>query len=67
MKINEFIKRFPQHREEIEERAAIMEYDGGLNREAAEKYAVFRLNVKYKLQCHGMYWEKLDGEFDFTG
>lgn len=49
MDFNEFLDTYPEYREELEERAAIMEYDGSLNREAAETQAVNRLKEKYKL------------------
>ena len=34
--------------EELEERAAIMEYDGGMSREDAERAAMERLQYKYR-------------------
>jgi hypothetical protein len=37
----------PNHTEEYEERAAIMEFDGGLSREDAELQAAKILNRKY--------------------
>lgn len=46
---NDFIEQFPQHQEEAEERAAIMEYDGGIPKRIAEEEAVKRLRRKYDL------------------
>jgi hypothetical protein len=42
-----FIKARPEYREEAEERAAIMEFDGGFDRETAERMALWRLYDKY--------------------
>ena len=45
----DFIEAFPQYQEEAEERAAIMEYDGGIPKRIAEEEAVKRLRRKYDL------------------
>ena len=47
--MNELITAHPEHEEEATERAAIMEYDGDLNRGAAEQEAVRRIKWKYGL------------------
>ena len=48
--IETFIAEFGEEfREEVEERAAIMEYDGGVTKTMAEMNAVFRLRHKYNL------------------
>jgi hypothetical protein len=49
MTYHEFARSYPEHREELEERAAIMEFSGGREREDAEKRAVMRLRIKYDL------------------
>jgi hypothetical protein len=38
----------PEHKEEYEERAAIIEFDGGLSREDAEQLAIKLLREKLK-------------------
>lgn len=40
MTMSQFIERYPDHAEEVEERAAIMEFHGNLPREEAERRAV---------------------------
>ena len=47
--LEKFLRRYPQHEEEVIERAAIMEYDGGHCRPEAEALAVVRLKRKYDL------------------
>ena len=47
--LEKFLRRYPQHEEEVIERAAIMEHDGGLCRPEAEALAVVRLKRKYNL------------------
>jgi bacterioferritin-associated ferredoxin len=44
-----FIRQHPEHAEELEERAAIMEYCGERSREAAEMEAMWLLKDKYCL------------------
>lgn len=44
---------YPDHLEELEERAAIMEYDGGYSRKTAERFAAIRLKRKYGLYRQG--------------
>ncbi len=39
----------PEHEEEYEERAAIMQFDGGLSRDDAERLAIKLLREKLKL------------------
>ena len=43
------MNKHPEHREELEERAAIMEYHGGMDRRTAEETAADRIAMKYKL------------------
>lgn len=50
MNFSELITAYPEHAEEAQERAAIMEYDGGLNRGAAEQETVRLIMRKYGLQ-----------------
>jgi hypothetical protein len=45
----EFIRAHREHREEVEERAAIMEYHAGMNRWDAEEAAVERMMDKYQM------------------
>ena len=47
--LEKFVRKYPQHEDEAIERAAIMEYDGGLCRPEAEQKAVIRLKDKYNL------------------
>jgi hypothetical protein len=51
--IKEFCDRFPDHAEEVEERAAIMEIDGNVSRFMAEKFAVLRVRKKHGLFTQG--------------
>jgi len=54
--MNVFLKiidNFPEHVEELVERAAIMEYHGGYSREKSEQLAAARIMDKYEL------WEKV--------
>lgn len=44
-----FCREHPEHAEEVEERAAIMEYCGLRSREAAEMEAMWRVKDKYRL------------------
>ena len=44
-----FLALYPQHEEELRERASIMEYHGGMTRGRAEAMAVARLMDKYGL------------------
>ena len=44
-----FLAQYPQHAEETEERAAIIEYDAGKKRDVAESMAMLRIKDKYKL------------------
>jgi hypothetical protein len=44
-----FLRQHPEHAEELEERAAIMEYDGGKKRDSAEANALWRIKDKYEL------------------
>ena len=50
MDIKTFCFRYPHHAEEVEERAAIIQYDGGLSLTLAEELAVRRLLDKYGLE-----------------
>ncbi len=47
------VDNFPEYVEELEERAAIMEYHGGYSREKAEQLAAARIMDKYEL------WERV--------
>ena len=49
MTLEEFCSQHEDHREETEERSAIMEIDGGVNRETADKEAMRRIKWKYGL------------------
>ena len=49
MTYSDFVRKYPQHAEELEERAAIMEYHGDKDRQTAESKAVMRLRIKYEL------------------
>lgn len=49
MTFPEFMRNNPEHREELEERAAIMEFHGCMSREDAEEAAVDRLISKYQV------------------
>ena len=53
MRLLDFQKKHPEHVEEAEERAAIMEYDGRMDRTEAEEKAVSRMYEKYKLGGKG--------------
>ena len=44
---DKFCKQYPDHAEEATERAAIMEFDGGMDRETAELCAILRMKKKY--------------------
>lgn len=50
-----------QYREEIEERAAIMQIDGALPGPIAESYAVERMRKKYGLYTEGDLFETTAG------
>ena len=47
LRYDAYLKVHPERREELEERAAIMEHDGLLKKEDAEDFAVKWLEVKY--------------------
>jgi hypothetical protein len=47
------VDNFPEYVEELEERAAIMEYHGGYSHDKAEAMAAARIMDKYEL------WEKV--------
>lgn len=49
MTFPEFMRNHPEHREELEERAAIMEFHGGMERRDAEEAAVERMISKYQV------------------
>jgi hypothetical protein len=49
----EFVGQFPQHKEEAEERAAIMQFDGGMPKSYAEEQAVKLIRKKYDLTIGG--------------
>lgn len=51
--LDQFILHYPEHAEEVEERAGIMEYDAGMPRDYAEEQAVKRLRIKYSLYKQG--------------
>ena len=53
----DLIKAYPEHSEEAQERAAIMEYDGNLNRGAAEQETVRLIKWKYGLFDQGGLFE----------
>ena len=50
MTLSAFITTYPSHTEEAEERAAIMQYDGGMPKRIAEEEAVRWLIRKYDLR-----------------
>jgi len=58
MNFTEFKYKYPQHKEEAEERAAIMQYDGGMNKDEAEMWTVYRLRAIYRLFKEGEYENK---------
>jgi len=45
----DFIRQFPDHEEEADERAGIMQYDGRLPKGIAERKAIEWLRKKYDL------------------
>ncbi len=47
--LSDFIKSHPEYKEEVTERASIMEYEGGVERARAEVWAVIRVGRKYNL------------------
>ncbi len=49
MTYQEIIQTYPQHREEMEERAAINEFDGTYTREEAEYETAKLMHKKYLL------------------
>jgi len=49
MKYRQFLKTYPKRKEEAEERAAIMQYEGEMSKEEAEMSTVYRLRAKYRL------------------
>ena len=52
--IEQFLTEYgEEYKEELEERAAIMEYDGCMSRMAAEAQAVRLLKEKYKMYREG--------------
>ena len=51
-----------EQREDYEERAAIMEFDGGLSRSEAEKKAMLRIMDKYFLLTYSLKQVGLFGE-----
>jgi len=53
MNYEEFWRRYPEHREEVEERAAIIEIDCNFRRSTAEDMAVSRMLEKYRLYRQG--------------
>lgn len=57
MTIEEFVQKFPEHEEEVIERASILEYHAGYQKEDAEIKAMIIIRQKYNL--------KEEGEFDF--
>lgn len=50
MTFKDFARRYPEYKEELEERAAIMEHDGCIPREVAEEKAVLRVLEKIERQ-----------------
>ena len=48
--LEKFCKQFPDHAEEATERAAIMQFDGGMPKDYAENQAVKLLIKKYDLR-----------------
>lgn len=68
MTYREFAARYPDHAEELEERAAIMEYCGSMPRHRAEAMATGYMKKKYKLWFQaGLFGgedeEKLDTDY----
>ena len=53
MTIAEFIKLYPEHEEEITERAAIIEFDGNVKKSVAELEAVRIIKWKYGIIYKG--------------
>lgn len=53
MTFRQFLKTYPKHKEEAEERAAIMQYEGNMSKEEAEMRTVHRLRAKYRLFKEG--------------
>lgn len=51
MSIESFKREYPELFEELEERAAIMEYDGNMNRLLAEGMALQRLRDIYRIRA----------------
>ena len=49
MTIHEFKRKYPNHEEEVEERAGIMQYSGEMSKQEAERKAVGRMRQKYRL------------------
>jgi hypothetical protein len=47
--IDDFIRDYPEHAEEVQERASIMEHDGGMTKNQAEIFAVNRVKEKYNI------------------
>ncbi len=48
-----FLTEFPEHEEEVKERAGIFQYDAKMPADFAEKEAVKHLKQKYKLYKQG--------------
>jgi uncharacterized protein YbgA (DUF1722 family) len=53
----QFVTKYPEHKEEAEERAAIMEIDGGFSRMEAEARSLLRLVEKYRPGRQGELWK----------
>jgi hypothetical protein len=49
MTYQEIVKHYPQHEEELNERAGILEYDAGFSRNSAESFAAAMIGEKYRL------------------
>ncbi len=58
MTYQEIIQTYPQHREEMEERAAINEFDGTYTREEAEYETAKLMHKKYLLFRQGSLFNK---------
>lgn len=49
MTYQEIVRFYPQHEEELNERAGILEYDAGYRRDIAEAFASAMIGEKYRL------------------
>jgi hypothetical protein len=59
--MEELCRKYPQHKEELTERAAIMEYHGEMNRDDANNEASKLIKMKYGLYEQKGLFEDYDG------